>query len=431
MKKSIGVLAVFVLSMSLHAKVSNVSVVQDDASARVSIIYDLESDAIVTLNVATNGVALEASCLRRLSGDVNRMVKAGNGKTIYWFPAKSFPGNLIADGSLSASITLWSPDSPPDYLVCDLTVTNGVSYYVDADALPYDVTNNLYKTSSYVMRRIHATGRPWRMGSPVQGETGDTDVSRTTVTVTHNVVLTNDYYIGVFPVTQKQYWFMTGGSLDGGVDNAHFKSTADAFVCPMENVSYESLRGTDWPRSGRTVGGSLLKIRALTGLALDLPTESQWEFACRAGTGTAYNNGKNCTTSNNGGTPCPNLAEVGWYGGNVNIEYYGNAKDGNTYEVGLLAPNAWGLYDMHGNVFELCLDWYSEGAAYTGTFADGWENGVPTLEPVGAENGTRRVGRGGDFFSGPLYARSCYRSSVLPNVGDSNYGFRFVCVIGE
>ena len=431
MKKSIGVLAAFVLSISLHAKVSNVSIVQNDASAKVSITYNLESDAIVTLSVATNGVTLGSSCLKRLVGDVNRMVRAGEGKTIHWFPAKSFPGNLIADGSLSASITLWSPDSPPDYLVCDLTVTNGVSYYVDADALPYDVTNNLYKMSSYVMRRIHATGRPWRMGSPVQGETGDTDESRTTVTVTHNVVLTNDYYIGVFPVTQKQYWFMTGGSLDGGVDNAHFKSTADAFVCPMENVSYESLRGTDWPKSGRTVSGSLLKIRALTGLALDLPTEAQWEFACRAGTGTAYNNGKNCTTAKDGNAACPNLAEVGWYGGNKNQNFYGNAKDGNTYEVGLLAPNAWGLYDMHGNVFELCLDWYSEGAAYTGTFADGWENGVPTLEPVGAENGTLRVGRGGSYFYSPLRARSCYRSSVEPGTESSHYGFRFVCVIGE
>ena len=266
----------------------------------------------------------------------------------------------------------------------------------------------------------------------MQGETGDTDTSRTAVTVPHNVVLTNDYYIGVFPVTQRQYWLMTGGYLDGGVATANFIYTSDANVCPMEKISYESLRGTSWPESGRTVSGSLLRIRALTGLAnLDLPTEAQWEFACRACTGTAYNNGKDCTTKKDGRESCPNLAEVGWYGGNNNQDFYGNAKSGNTYEVGLLAPNAWGLYDMHGNVFELCLDWYSEGAAYTGTFADGWENGVPTLEPAGAAGGTQRVGRGGDYFYSPVRARACYRSPVLPDSESTHYGFRFACAIGE
>lgn len=415
------------------AMVSNVAVSQDAATARVTVTYDLDEDAIVTLDVATNGVSVGAGCLKRLVGDVNRKVSSGEGKTICWFPAKSFPGNLIADGSLSAKITTWSQHSPPDYLVCDLTVTNGISYYPCEDALPYDITNRIYKTTHFVMRRIHATGRVWRMGSPIQGEVGDvyddSDKSKTS-TITHNVVLTNDYYIGVYPVTQKQYWNMTGGYLGGGWEGSYFRENDDAYWSPVENLSYDTLRGTDcvWPQDGYAVSGALLKLRALTGLKLDLPTEAQWEYACRAGTGSGYNSGEECTTQKTSGTACPNLDELGWYGGNN--QRYGNSN-GTTYEVGLKKPNAWGLYDMHGNVFEMCLDWYSESDDYTDTFAAGWESGAPTVAPEGALSGMYRVARGGGYFYGPLHARSCYRRSFDPATASKHYGFRLAYVIGN
>jgi formylglycine-generating enzyme required for sulfatase activity len=92
-----------------------------------------------------------------------------------------------------------------------------------------------------------------------------------------------------------------------------------------------------------------------------LPTEAQWEYASRAGTTTAYNTGSNTVSD-----------DTGWYSGN---------SGGSTREVGLKQPNAWGLYDMHGNVWERCWDWY-------GTYAS-----EPQTDPRGADSGTDRVGR--------------------------------------
>ncbi|MBR3821197.1 MAG: SUMF1/EgtB/PvdO family nonheme iron enzyme, partial [Kiritimatiellae bacterium] len=119
---------------------------------------------------------------------------------------------------------------------------------------------------------------------------------------------------------------------------------------------------------------------------------------------------------------------LGWYGGNS--LKYGNSN-GTTYEVGLKKPNAWGLYDMHGDVFEMCLDWYSESDDYTDTFAAGWESGAPTVAPEGALSGMYRVARGGGYFYGPLHARSCYRRSFDPATASKHYGFRLAYVIGN
>lgn len=434
MKVSVSMLAVCLSAPLSGAAVSSIAISQDAATARVTVTYNLDENAIVTLDMATNGVSIGAANMKRLVGDVNRLVAAGTGKSICWFPADVFPDSLITNGSLSVTVTAWSPDNPPDYLVCDLSVTNGLSYYVEEAALPCAITNDIYKTTHFVMRRIHATGRPWRMGSPVQKEKGDIEGAETTLTVPHIVVLTNDYWIGVYPVTQMQYYYMTGGFRDGGVSGANFSNGAEAPMRPMEKVSYEDLRGTgfSWPGDGHAVDGFLGKIRALTGITnLDLPTEAQWEFACRAGTGSGYNSGKECTTEKTSGTACPNLAQVGWYGGNS--AQYGNSG-GTTHAVGLLKPNAWGLYDCHGNVFEWCLDWHSDGTDYTDTFASGWENGAPTVEPVGPASGTKRVLRGGDYFYGPLYARSCYRfvsTSTTPTWRSAHGGFRFASVIGR
>ena len=133
---------------------------------------------------------------------------------------------------------------------------------------------------------------------------------------------------------------------------------------------------------------------------------------------------KPLTTPNASGKACANLAEVGWYG-----NAYGNSHQ-KTMPVGLLKPNCWGVYDMHGNVNELCLDRYSSGETYKATFAAGWQNGVPTFDPVGAASGTNTVYRGGDYFYGPFYARSAYRFS-LATLGreykSEHFGFRLVC----
>ncbi|MBO7108037.1 MAG: SUMF1/EgtB/PvdO family nonheme iron enzyme, partial [Verrucomicrobia bacterium] len=137
-----------------------------------------------------------------------------------------------------------------------------------------------------------------------------------------------------------------------------------------------------------------------------LPTEAQWEYACRAGTTTAFNNGTNISSEEQlwWGQPCPNLDEVGWYGGD---------SDYALHPVGQKKPNAWGLYDMHGNVFEWCSDWFGDYPTSAVT------------DPVGADTGSDRIYRGGGWGDTAGYCRSANRRYDMPsNFFYHSRGFR-------
>jgi formylglycine-generating enzyme required for sulfatase activity len=148
-------------------------------------------------------------------------------------------------------------------------------------------------------------------------------------------------------------------------------------------------------------------------LVFNLPTEAQWEYACRAGIATALNSDKNLTDKNT----CPRMAEVGryaWNGGNQGYAAPASDTAWGTAKVGSYLPNQWGLYDMHGNVIEWCLDW----------FVDGYPEESVT-DPEGAERGTYRVCRGGAWTKDAHYCRSAQRSYFGPtNSGSNFYGFR-------
>ncbi|MBO4545846.1 MAG: formylglycine-generating enzyme family protein, partial [Verrucomicrobia bacterium] len=139
--------------------------------------------------------------------------------------------------------------------------------------------------------------------------------------------------------------------------------------------------------------------RLPSGYEYTLPTEAQWEYACRAGTTTALNSGKNLSDAEK----CPEMDEVGWYSYNSNRT---------THLVGQKQPNAWGLYDMHGNVFEWCLDWYGD---YPTT---------AVIDPTGPDTGSKRVLRGGAWRTYANLCRSAYRDSKSPDDHYSFYGFR-------
>jgi formylglycine-generating enzyme required for sulfatase activity len=124
-----------------------------------------------------------------------------------------------------------------------------------------------------------------------------------------------------------------------------------------------------------------------------LPTEAEWEYACRAGTTTDYYNGDSEA----------NLSRVAWYKAN---------SDGKSHPVGQKEPNPWGLYDMLGNVWEWCQDWY-------GYYGSGLQN-----DPQGPQTGTCRVLRGGSWGSGSLIACCAYRYYGAPTAVNKNYGFR-------
>jgi formylglycine-generating enzyme required for sulfatase activity len=153
----------------------------------------------------------------------------------------------------------------------------------------------------------------------------------------------------------------------------------------------------------------LMNLAARTGLPFDLPTEAQWEYACRAGTRKAYNNDTDCQVAEmNDELGDSNLEPLAWYGHN----WPGQASGIGTRRVGLKQANAWGLYDMHGNVWELCLDWYG-GAP------------VDATDPVGPPSGTKRVARGGSYHAWPAICRSAERMPAREQFQAT--GFRLVC----
>ena len=222
--------------------------------------------------------------------------------------------------------------------------------------------------------------------------------------VQHSVSFTKDYYLAIYETTRKQFALMgcsvaaTYGAQDTPYDGD------DPDQTPIGRILYNNLRGSvddgiDWPTTGSTVGGYLVAIRSATGLNLDLPTEAQWEFACRAGTTTALYTGK----PNEGTWGNSDCNDIAWYTG---------TSEQKPHAVGGKLPNDWGFYDMYGNVREWCLDWY---ATY---------DAAPIVDPQGPSSGTERVIRSSYYWDGSRGMRSAYRTSQYPRTADTTYGFR-------
>ncbi len=388
---------------ALHAvpEVSAVNVEQNPLSHMVKVTYALSEPAIVTVDFLTNGVSIGAANFRNVAGDVNAVVRKTAGE-ILWRPhdVDAWPGHVVGGGTFTAKVTAWALAAPPDWLVADLRITNAVSFYASEDALPYSIDSIHFRKELLLMRKIPAAGIKWLMGSP-SGEKGRTDDAETQ----HFVMLTNDYYIGVFEFTCGQH-------------NSAYGTTYSDTTNPVANLAYNTIRGTafSWPADMHKVApdSRLGILRAITGLEMDLPTDAEWEYACRAGTSTSLNSGKNIV--NTAGADA-NMAEVGWY--------YGD--DRAAHGVGLRLPNAWRLFDMHGNVREYCLDWFSSGADYLATFGAGYQPGDIVIAPVGATSGDKRCDRGSSFNLWGAGARSAARLSYNPSSSAGSFGFRVVC----
>ena len=262
-----------------------------------------------------------------------------------------------------------------------------------------DLANDACRTTELWLRRI--TPGTFMMGSP-EGEVGKVAGSETQ----HKVKLTQLYHIGIFECTQKQ-WVLVMGT-----NPSQFKGDNRR---PVECVSYNMLRGPDkgakWPDGSEVDTGSFFgQLQAKTGLAFDLPTEAQWEYACRAGTTTALNSGKNLTVK---GGLCQNLNVVAWY--------MWNSKN-TTNNVGQKQPNAWGLYDMHGNVGEWCLDWFRDFTAAFAVDPQGPSKNAPQFL-----DGNFRVVHGGNWDVSINQCRSASRTFYVQTHTSPTIGFRICC----
>jgi formylglycine-generating enzyme required for sulfatase activity len=265
------------------------------------------------------------------------------------------------------------------------------------------------------MRKIPAAGVEWLMGSP-ENESGRMTTERGVLwEKQHRVILSDDYYMAIYETTQKQY-----AAFDNQ-DSPHISSPAGDMY-PLNRATLTELRGETkglgWPENHDVDEGSWVgKLREATGLEFDLPTEAQWEFACRAGTTTAY-----CCGIVSTGEPDKHIFGIPGIEG---FTWYTHTSAQKLQFVGGKRKNGYGLFDMMGNVNEMCLDW-------VGNYPDG--DGV-TVNPRGAAkpetidfaNEKTVIFRGGFYNSIGDALRSANRLTWAVKKFADAYGFRLVC----
>ena len=245
-------------------------------------------------------------------------------------------------------------------------------------------------TDSTIREAIEAAGLPWRIIDDASGiemllvPSGQFDMGCSPSTVdpcqpneypVHEVVLTEAFYIGRYEVTQGQWTEVMG------YNPSYFDGYANSADRPVEQVTW----------------GMTQMFASATGLSV--PTEAQWEYACRAGTTTAYNDGSDDPAT---------LEGIAWWIGN-NIPY-------GTKVVGQKAANAFGLHDMHGNVWEWVQDWYDPD----------YYKVSPLENPAGPESGELKIVRGGRWDSPSVNCRSSRRYHRDPNSAIYDFGFRVI-----
>ena len=431
-------LAAAVCADPADPQISNVRLEQNSISRRVTVRYDLDEAAVVTMDVLTNGVSIGGANIQNVMGDCFKKVAAGNDHIVWWDPYLSWPDHKFGAGVVSVRMTAWALDNTPDYMVVDVSSAaqpDTQTYYPSAEFLPGGLLSNQnYRTTKLVMRKIMAKDVEWTMGST----TLETQRNATRE-ATHQVTLTNNYYIGVFPVTQAQ-WDLIQPSRTAP---SYFNNAADRAMRPVEQVSYNEIRNAansttantayDWPADPNP-SSFLGKLRTKTGLDFDLPSEAQWEFAARAGNGdTKWGDGSGILNSD----ADANLDKLGRYernGGKVlsGSSYVNPAQScgatNGTAIVGSYAPNDWGLYDTAGNVWEWCLDWYADDIT-----AHGGKVNIDPATPantLSGASGANRVGRGGSWIFAAGYCRPAFRSYITPSSRVNDYGFRVLCSAG-
>jgi len=241
---------------------------------------------------------------------------------------------------------------------------------------PAETPNEI--TNSIGMKLVLIPKGTFTMGSAAAEEGADGDEQQ------HEVTISQTYYLGTTEVTQGQFervmdynpsWFLTRVMLK------------DSSMHPVEKVSWEEA-----VQFCKRL--SALPAERAAGRVYRLPTEAEWEHACRAGTETAFSFGDDADA----------LGDHAWWG--INSEE-------STHPVGEKKPNAWGLYDMHGNVWEWCSDWYGDYPQEAVT------------DPKGAPGGFGRVYRGGGWgFSARLCRSACRENAFEPSYANFSLGFR-------
>ena len=415
----IGVAALSAVCALAVPRVDENTVTMTQAPDRtITVSYVLTGEpGIVTFDIETNvtgtaeWVSIGGQNIQTVAGAVNKLIGTLNQRLSFtWQPYMDWPGRTIPAANIRAVVTAWATNAPPDYMAVDLDSTTNVSFYTSADFLPGSITSKVWRTRKLLMRKIPAANVVWRMGQPVEERAGLSG----TLTNTVQVMLSEDYYAGVFKLTAWQYWKLRGAvepyGRAIGSTNSWGEPNDESPACGVSwSIMRSSVRNfvvVAWPRDGHAVGAeSLLRIiRDKTGIEFDLPTEAQWEYAMRAGEGDACYLGGFCTSSN------ANL--IAWHSGDITKQINGENVTCTTHPCGLKLPNNWGLYDMVGNGREWCLDYdypyITGGNVVSGVLVD--PKG-PSIEEEGAYNSRyqrtlRTMGTDKPWAEGTGHARS-------------------------
>ena len=261
----------------------------------------------------------------------------------------------------------------------------GIWYYMAGQTRHWQETE-LDLGNNVKMRLVLIPAGKFMMGSPATEAGRNSDEGPQ-----HEVTISKPFYMGVFEVTQEQYEAVMG------VNPSNFKGTKK----PVETVFWDD--AVEFCK----------KLSARTGKKVMLPTEAQWEYACRAGTTTTFHTGDalkpgqdnaDFSQTSNPGVWDKIMAWVGMSSGQKTIQ---------TTPAGSFSPNGFGLYDMHGNVFEWCSDWYDDSYA-----------NAKNQDPTGSDSGSLRVLRGGSWGSAPQGCRSALRAWFSPDLRSGDVGFR-------
>ncbi len=295
-------------------------------------------------------------------------------------PFADLDGNQLVNGAdLGTLLANWGATSFGAVCAGTPAWATLLEYFPD----PAVVTNPTLRAA------IISSGRPWRvrdtatqmemlvvpagtftMGCTASDQYGCNGDERPT----HSVTLTQAFYMGRYEVTQRQ-WVAKMGNNPSTFQGASYPDAANR---PVEQVSWNTIQGY------------------LSATGMRLPSEAEWEYACRAGTTTAFHNGSSDDNT---------VGNIAWYRVNA-----GNQ----THAVGGKVANALGFHDMSGNVFECVNDWY--GSTYYSV--------SPSTNPLGPESGSRLVWRGGSWFDFTNIVRSSARVRDTPGAADSFSGFR-------
>ena len=314
-------------------------------------------------------------CVGDLNGD--RIVNGSDVGILLGQWGQVGSGDLDGNGFVSGSdlgllLGGWGP--------CSVTVPNWATL---VEAMP----DSAVVTDATLRAAITASGMAWRVrdtatqmemllvppGMFTMGCTASNQYGcNSNENPTHLVTLTQAFYMGRYEVTQGQWVAKMGGN------PSYFAGQSDSASRPVEQVSWNTIQGY------------------LSATGMRLPSEAEWEYACRAGTTTAFNNGSSDDAS---------VGTIAWY-----LSNSGNQ----THVVGGKAANALGLYDMSGNVYEWVSDWY-DGTYYSVS---------PSTNPLGPVSGSYRVLRGGSWNGLTNYVRSSYRSVNTPAITGGGIGFR-------